>query len=96
MGRLTYDRLTMNSAQFMNTLQLVPHFDGLAGETQQAIAVAATLRHFNGGQVIYLEGEPAESIYLLEAGWIKATRMTLEGREQAMLFLRHLGESVLH
>ena len=78
----------MNSAQFKNTLQLVPHFDGLAGETQLAIAAAATRRHFSGGQVIYLEGEPAESIYILEAGWIKATRMTREGREQALLFLR--------
>ena len=88
MVRLTDDRLTMNSAQFKNTLQLVPHFDGLAGETQQAISAVATLHHFNSGQVIYLEGEPAESIYVLEAGWIKATRMTLEGREQAMMFLR--------
>jgi CRP/FNR family transcriptional regulator len=78
----------MTSAQFKNTLQLVPYFDGLAGDTQQAISAVATLHHFNSGQVIYLEGEPAESIYVLEAGWIKATRMTREGREQALLFLR--------
>ncbi len=44
--------------------------------------------HFNAGQVIYVEGEPAESIYILETGWIKATRMTREGREQAMMFMR--------
>ena len=42
----------------------------------------------SGGQVIYIEGEPAESIYILESGWIKATRMTRYGREQAMMFLR--------
>ena len=38
--------------------------------------------------MIYLEGEPAESIFILESGWVKATRMTREGREQAMMFLR--------
>lgn len=38
--------------------------------------------------MIYLQGEPADSIYVLESGWIKASRMTLEGREQALMFLR--------
>jgi len=27
-------------------------------------------------------------VYILESGWVKATRMTREGREQAMMFLR--------
>ena len=74
--------------QFKKTLQRVPRFDGLADEAQRAIAASAIHRHFDGGQVIYLEGEPAEAIYVLESGWIKATRMTREGREQAMMFLR--------
>jgi len=73
---------------FKNTLQRVPQFNGLAEETQQALALLAIRRHFDGGQVIYVEGEPAEAIYILETGWVKATRMTPEGREQAMLFLR--------
>jgi CRP/FNR family transcriptional regulator len=66
----------------------VPHFDDLSAETQQALAAAAIRRQFAAGQVLYLEGEPAEWIYILESGWIKATRMTREGREQAMMFLR--------
>ncbi len=60
----------------------------LPNEVQDGILVAATLRKFNAGQVIYLEGEPAESVYILERGWVKATRMTREGREQGLLFLR--------
>jgi CRP-like cAMP-binding protein len=64
------------------------HFHTLSSEVQVAIQAAALPRHFDAGQVIYLEGEPAESIYILESGWIKATRMTREGREQAMMFLR--------
>lgn len=76
------------AAQFKKALQSMPQFNGLPAETQQALAAMAFQRHFAGGQVIYVEGEPAESIYLLESGWVKATRMTHDGREQAMMFMR--------
>ncbi|MEW5829043.1 MAG: Crp/Fnr family transcriptional regulator [Chloroflexota bacterium] len=69
-------------------LSRLRHFDELPEEIRQAIAASAVHRHFDAGQVIYVEGEPAEAIYVLESGWIKATRMTREGREQAMMFLR--------
>jgi CRP-like cAMP-binding protein len=68
-------------------LARVRHFDRLSDEVQQAIAGAASHRHFDAGHVIYVEGEPADSLYVLEAGWIKATLMTREGREQAMMFM---------
>ena len=68
-------------------LARIRHFDGLPPEVQERIAALAVLHHFAAGQVIYIEGEPAEAFYLLERGWIKATRMSRDGREQAMLFL---------
>lgn len=63
------------------------HFDGLPPEVQERIAASASPRHFAAGRVIYVGGEPAESFYLLERGWVKAMRMSRDGREQAMLFL---------
>src|SRR3972149_11435775 len=75
-----------NFDQIKNALQRIRHFNDLPDEIQQGIAASATHRHFDTGHVIYVEGEPAESIYILESGWIKATRMTREGREQAMMF----------
>ncbi len=77
-----------NTTQAKTVFQRLRHFGELPDEVQLAIAASASLRHFNAGQVIYVEGEPAESIYILESGWVKATRMTREGREQAMMFLR--------
>jgi CRP/FNR family transcriptional regulator len=71
-----------------HVLSHLRHFADLPKEIQKTIAASATHRHFDAGQVIYVEGEPAESIYILESGWVKATRMTREGREQAMMFLR--------
>jgi CRP/FNR family transcriptional regulator len=77
-----------NTTQAKTVFQRLRHFGELPDEVQLAIAASASPRHFNAGQVIYVEGEPAESIYILESGWVKATRMTREGREQAMMFLR--------
>ncbi|MCU0486325.1 MAG: Crp/Fnr family transcriptional regulator, partial [Anaerolineales bacterium] len=77
-----------NPAKFQQALQKMPIFDSLSTETQAVLAAAAIRRRFDAGQVIYLEGEPAEAIYILETGWVKATRMTHEGREQALMFLR--------
>jgi CRP/FNR family transcriptional regulator len=75
-------------ARFTSILYSIPRFNDLPDETQQMIAAAAVRRHFRAGQVIYIEGEPSDSIYILESGWIKATCMTRDGREQAMMFLR--------
>ena len=69
-------------------LASIRHFDGLPLEIQERFAAVAILRHFEADQVIYVEGEPAEFIFLIENGWVKATRMSLDGREQALLFLR--------
>lgn len=71
-----------------NIFQNLRHFSSLPEEVQQAIIASAIHRHFNAGQVIYVEGEPADFVYILESGWVKATRVTREGREQAMMFLR--------
>ncbi|MBP8998437.1 MAG: Crp/Fnr family transcriptional regulator [Anaerolineaceae bacterium] len=75
-----YDRIKV-------TLSQNEHFKILSPEVQNAIIEVAAPRHYEAGQVIYLEGEPAEYVYILEKGWVKATRMTREGREQGLLFL---------
>lgn len=75
-------------ARLREILGQVRHLGNLPLELQEAILNIASRRHYNAGQVIYLEGEPAEYVYLLEHGWVKATRMSRDGREQAMFFLR--------
>ena len=78
----------IDNLHFQTILQRLPQFNHLTAETQQAISTAAIHRRLSAGKVIYLEGEPADYIYILESGWVKATRMTRNGREQAMMFLR--------
>ena len=69
-------------------LKNISYFAGLPDTVIAGLAKCASKRHFDTGQVVYIEGEPAESIFILEVGWIKATRMTREGREQAMAFMQ--------
>lgn len=69
-------------------LSKISHFKDLQEGTQNDILSSAVPCHFRAGQVIYLEGEPATNVYILARGWVKATRITREGREQGLLFLR--------
>jgi CRP-like cAMP-binding protein len=70
------------------TLTTVRHFSELPQHIQKALARVAVPRQFAEGQVIFIEGEPANWIYVIESGWVKASRMSPEGREQALLFLK--------
>lgn len=92
MGQMSTDVLSPSESAFAararQALAAVPCFANLAPHVQAAIAGVAAPRHYDAGQVIYLEGEPASAVFILEAGWVKATRMSPEGREQAMLFLK--------
>lgn len=48
----------------------------------------ATFRRvYNAEQVILLEGEPCEGMYILEKGWLKVSRFGLDGREQILQML---------
>lgn len=73
---------------FSETLSRLPHFEGLPSELKSSLGKIALRQTFSAEQVIYLEGEPAEYVYLLEKGWVKAIRLSRKGCEQAVLVLR--------
>jgi CRP-like cAMP-binding protein len=75
--------------QARKVLSRVRNFSGLPPHVQNEIARVAIPRQFDSGQVIFMEGEPANCLYILESGWVKASRISPEGREQAMLFLKN-------
>lgn len=64
------------------------HFSALPAEVGEALARQLIPRAYPAGQVICLEGEAGEYVYLLEKGWVKGVRTATDGREQAALFLR--------
>ena len=74
-----------------HTLNLVRHFAELPAHVQADILQVAVCKSYQAGQVIFLQGEPADRLYIIESGWVKSVRMSPDGREQALLFL-HPGE----
>jgi len=79
---------SLQAESVISAFQSFPFFKSVNAETQNAILNLATPRHFSAGQVIYLEGEPADYVFILITGWVKATRITKEGREQGLMFLK--------
>lgn len=69
-------------------LRRVPYFRQQPADVQAALLDAARHRSYDAGQIIYLAGDPVTHVFLLERGWVKASRMTRAGREQGLLFLR--------
>ena len=78
----------LSETRLKQTLALIPHFASLPDSIQSEIASKLSPRHYDAGQVIYMEGDPANYVHFLQSGWIKAVRISPEGREQAMLFLK--------
>jgi CRP/FNR family transcriptional regulator len=76
------------SLQATRILSRLPSFSELDAATLEAVARVAMPRHYDSGQVVYLEGEPATVLFILEAGWVKATRMSPDGREQTLTVVK--------
>ena len=74
--------------RFHRLLARLPELRAAPPAARQALAAAAQPRTYGPGQIVYHGGEPAAGIFLLERGWVKATRVSCQGREQATLFLR--------
>ncbi len=74
--------------RFLAALKALGPFSALPGDVQEALFALAVPRRYETGEVVYLAGEKAEWFYILESGWIKATRMTREGREQGLRFMQ--------
>ncbi|MFZ5808567.1 MAG: Crp/Fnr family transcriptional regulator [Chloroflexota bacterium] len=76
------------TGSFKTTFSQLAHFTTLPDEVLDQLSKIAVRQTIPAGKVIYWEGEPAEAVYLLEEGWVKATRLSRKGREQAMMVLR--------
>lgn len=68
-------------------LASVSYFKDLDKSMLQAIAKTAIQRTFAEEQVVFLEGEPCVGLYLVDSGWLKAVKVSPDGREQVVHFL---------
>lgn len=72
---------------FCRHLQTVPYFAGLDERDLQSLGALATWHEYPPGAVVFLEGEPSTGLYSIHSGWIKAVKLSADGREQVLRYL---------
>ncbi len=73
-----------SSSKPHHILESVPYFSGLDEDTFEAITQIAIRRTYEPDQVVLIEGEPTAGLYVIESGWLKAFKISMEGREQVL------------
>src|SRR5690242_18906923 len=65
-------------------LRQVEYFRGLPEEDYSEVAKRVHVRRYESGQVIMLEGEPCEGLYVVRAGRARIYKMSPAGKEQVL------------
>jgi CRP-like cAMP-binding protein len=73
-------------------LTRLPFFEKMAAETRARVMDDFRTRHFKKGENIFLQGDAAAHFYIVQQGWIKATRPTAAG-EEAIAALYAIGDA---
>jgi CRP/FNR family transcriptional regulator len=69
-------------------LNSVSYFLHLDAAVQNVVSQSAVRHKYAAGQVVLIEGESCAGLYLLESGWLKVTKIGLDGREQVLQMVR--------
>jgi len=73
-------------------LRSIPYFSGMRPEILEETRRLVFDKKFKGGEIILLEGEPAEALFFLASGAVKMFKTSPEGKEQILSIVRP-GES---
>jgi CRP-like cAMP-binding protein len=63
-----------------------PLLRGLSSDEQRAVLSGAASRRLAKGQVLFLQDQPAEALYQVEAGRLKLTQVTTDGQTVTVRF----------
>ncbi len=69
-------------------LKAQPYFAPLQDHELGELARTLVERSFQKDQVIFLEGEPSQGLYIVRAGSVKIYQLSPEGREQILTFVQ--------
>lgn len=75
------------SDEAIQALTAVPYFAGVDSALVAMIAGQTIRQEYDTGQVVFLEGEQEVALYVVQQGWLKAVKMSPDGREQVLHFI---------
>jgi CRP-like cAMP-binding protein len=70
------------ASNMLSALRLVSCFSGLDEEILASITAVTVLRHYAQREIVFLEGEPCQGLYIVQEGWLKGILISPAGREQ--------------
>ena len=69
-------------------MKAVSYFSALDETGLSLLAKSVIRRKYDPEQVVLLEGEPCAGLYIVESGWLKAVKISVDGREQVLQTLQ--------
>ena len=64
-------------------LAAMPLFRMVPGGELRALGEVAELHRFRKGETLFVEGQPAEAVWLIKRGWVYLVKHTLQGASHA-------------
>lgn len=74
-------------ADLLARLGAITLFHGLDEETLAMLASDSERRTVRPGEFLFVEGEEPRGLYVVESGWVRAMKMSPQGREQVLQFV---------
>lgn len=65
-------------------LKSISYFSALDEPTFETVTRAAIRRSFEPGHIILNEGGQSSGLYVIESGWLKVNKISVDGREQVL------------
>lgn len=65
----------------------IPWFAVLDQAGWNELLAVTRLRQYSPGEIVFLEGTAPENLYLVHQGWVKAVKLSRDGREQILDFM---------
>jgi len=72
-------------------LKALPYFKSLDADELASLAQAVIVRALEKDEIVFLEGEPCQGLYLIHAGSVRIYKLSAEGREQVLSHVKSGG-----
>ena len=71
----------------LSALRKISYFSEIDLALQQELAQQAQVLHVESGAMLLMEGQPSTAVYVVEAGWLKSSKTSPNGREHVLRFI---------
>ncbi len=73
--------------ELLRQLRAITFFGRLTDEALTSLCQGALWIEYSPGEIVFLEGERASGLHLVQRGWLKVVKSSLDGREQVLRFI---------